>query len=138
MTQLVQDWMVREIVTISSDTSVPAAQRLMHDHCIRHLPVVDDGRLVGIVTWGDIRQAWASDATTLSVFELYALLDRLAVSQVMTREPVTISPHLSIARAAQIMLERKIGCLPVVDHGRLVGIITECDIFRMVMLGQAA
>jgi CBS domain-containing protein len=137
-TQLVQDWMTRDPVTINPRTTLPEASRLMKARSIRHLPVMDDGRLVGIVTWGDIREASASDSTTLSIYELNALLDSLYVSFFMTHQPITVTPDVGVARAAQIMLENKIGCLPVVDGGRLVGIITDSDIFRVVMLGQAA
>jgi CBS domain-containing protein len=110
----------------------------MMDHSIRRLPVVDDGRLVGIVTLGDIREAEASDATSLSIFELHYLLAKLRVSEFMTRDPITVSPAALIDRAAQIMLEHKIGGLPVVERGKLVGIITESDIFRMLVMGKAA
>jgi CBS domain-containing protein len=136
--QLVRDWMTRDPVTISSDTSLPEAHRLMTDHDIRRLPVVDDGRLVGIVTLGDVREAEPSDATSLSIFELNYLLARLSVKEFMTRDLITISPLTTVTRAAQIMLEHKIGGLPIVDRGKLVGIITESDIFRMLVMGKAA
>jgi acetoin utilization protein AcuB len=135
---LVQDWMTRDIITVTSQATLPQARHLMEENGIRHLPVVDDGRLVGIVTWGDIREASASDATALSVYELRYLLDALTVGYIMTPHPITVTPHTTVARAAQILLERKIGCLPVVRHGKLVGIITESDIFRLVVLGQVA
>jgi acetoin utilization protein AcuB len=135
---LVQDWMTQDVVTATSRTTLPQARRLMEENGIRHLPVVDDGRLVGIVTWGDIREASASDATALSVYELRYLLDALTVGYIMTPHPITVTPQTTVARAAQILLEQKIGCLPVVRHGKLVGIITESDIFRLVVLGQVA
>jgi acetoin utilization protein AcuB len=135
---LVKDWMTPDPITISSDTTLPEAHRIMKENHIRRLPVVDDGRLVGIVTWGDIREASASDCTSLDVFELVYLLDTLPVRHFMTRNPVTVTPITPIARAAQLMLEHKIGGLPVVDHrGKLVGIITESDIFRVLVLGRA-
>jgi CBS domain-containing protein len=137
--QTVQDWMTRDPITVTSETTLPQAHCLMKERRIRRLPVVDDGKLVGIVTWGDIREASASDATSLDIFELHSLLDQLKVRQIMIRGPITAQPTMSIARAAQLMLEHKIGGLPVVDqHGRLVGIITESDIFRMLVLGHAA
>ncbi|MCZ7546793.1 MAG: CBS domain-containing protein [Anaerolineae bacterium] len=136
---LVQDWMTCELITITSHTLLPEAKRLMQEKGIRRLPVVDEGKLVGIVTWGDIREAWASDATSLSVFELETLLVALPVCEVMTPNPITVTPLTTIARAAQLMLKHKIGGLPVRDHrGRLVGIITESDIFRMLVQGRAA
>jgi acetoin utilization protein AcuB len=137
-TQLVKDWMTCDPVTITSQTTLPEAHRLMKEQSIRHLPVVDNGKLVGIVTRGDIRAAEPSDVTSLSVFELHYLLAKLSAKQFMTRDPVTVMPLTTIDHAAQIMLENKIGGLPVIERGKLVGIITESDIFRMLVLGKAA
>jgi acetoin utilization protein AcuB len=137
-TQLVRDWMAHELVTITVDTTLPEASRLMKAYHIRHLPVMNGEKLVGIVTWGDIREASASDSTTLSIYELNALLDTLHASYFMTRQPITIGPDAEVAEAAQTMLENKIGCLPVMSDGRLVGLITESDIIRVVMLGEVA
>jgi acetoin utilization protein AcuB len=135
---LVEDWMTPDPITIDSGVTLPEAHRIMKENHIRRLPVVDDGRLVGIVTWGDIREASASDCTSLDMFELFYLLETLPVRQFMTRDPITVTPITPLARAAQLMLEHKIGGLPVVDHrGRLVGIITESDIFRVLVLGKA-
>ena len=102
------------------------------------LLVVNDGRLVGLVTWGDIREASPSDSTSLSKFELYYLVDKEEVGLIMTPSPITVDPLTPISDAAQLMLENKIGGLPVMDQDRLVGIITESDIFRMVVLETAA
>jgi acetoin utilization protein AcuB len=138
-TQLVGNWMTPDPVTVTPETTLPTAHRLMKEKNIRRLPVVHKGKLVGIVTWGDIREASASDATSLDIFELHTLLDKLPVRQFMTRNPITVHTITTIARAAQLMMEHKIGGLPVVDqHHRLVGIITESDIFRMLVLGVAA
>ena len=136
--QLAKDWMTRSPVTITEDTSLTAASRLMQDNDIRRLPVVEHGKVVGIVTWGDIREASASDATSLTVFELGYLLRKLQVDRFMTRHPITVTPTTTISRAAQLMLEHKIGGLPVVENGRLVGILTESDIFRMLVTANAA
>jgi CBS domain-containing protein len=136
--QLVKDWMTHDPVVITPDVTLPEVHHIMAEHKIRRLPVVDNGKLVGIVTRGDIREASPSDATSLSVFELNYLLSKLQVRQVMTRKPVTVKPQTSIERAAQIMLENKIGGLPVLERGKLVGIITESDIFSMLVRGRAA
>jgi CBS domain-containing protein len=101
---------------------------------IRRLPVVDRGRLVGIVTLGDVREAQPSHATTLSIYELNYLLSNLTVDEIMTRNPLTISPDAMIREAALVMLQHKIGGLPVMEDSRLVGIITESDIFRVLAL----
>ena len=132
--ELVKKWMTPDVITITPETTLPEAHKLMTDYQIRRLPVVKDGRLVGIVTRGDIRGAEASDATSLSVWELNYLLSQLKIKGIMTRRPIVISQEATIDEAAQVMLEHKISGLPVVDlHGELVGIITESDIFRIVV-----
>jgi CBS domain-containing protein len=131
--RLVRDWMTPHPITVDPKTSLPDAHRLMKDSHIRRLPVVSQGRVVGIVTLGDIREAQPSDATSLSIYELHYLLAKLTIDKLMTRDPLTIAPDASIREAARLMMEHKIGGLPVVDpvSGALVGIITESDIFRI-------
>ncbi len=131
---LVRDWMTTTVITVSPETTLPEAHRLMTGRRIRRLPVVEDDRLVGIVTRGDIRGAEASDAASLSIWELNYLLSRLKVGEIMTPDPITIAPDAAIGQAAGDMLQHKISSLPVLDaDGRLVGIITESDIFRLVV-----
>ena len=130
---LVRDWMSSDPVTIDPQTTLPEANRLMKECGIRRLPVVDNGRLVGIVTLGDIREASPSNATSLSIYELNYLIARLTVGHIMTREPITIAPDSSIEAAARLMLEHKVSSLPVVDGNKVVGIITESDIFRLLV-----
>jgi CBS domain-containing protein len=132
LTPLVRDWMTVNPITVIPRTTLPEAHQLMKESNIRRLPVVDHGRLVGIVTLGDVREAQPSIATSLSIYELNYLLSKLTVDKIMTRNPVTISPEASIREAARLMLEHKIGGLPVMDGERLVGIITESDIFRVL------
>jgi len=134
--QLVRNWMTSKPITITPQTTLPEAQQILFDHRIRRLPVVDRGKLVGILTLGDIREASPSDATTLSVYELNYLLDRLLVKDIMTVSPITVSPDDLIGEAARLMYENKIGGLPVVEEGELVGIITETDLCRLLMLEQ--
>lgn len=129
----VRDWMTREPITVEIKTNLPEALRLMKECHIRRLPVLDRGALVGIVTLGDLRQASPSDATTLSIFELNYLLAKLTLGEIMTRDPIVVAPSTSIRHAAKLMLEHKIGGLPVMDQGKLVGIITESDIFRVLV-----
>ncbi|MCK6625048.1 MAG: CBS domain-containing protein [Anaerolineae bacterium] len=132
--ELVKDWMTRDVVTISPEMTLPEAHRLMEEKKIRRLPVVDSGRLVGIVTRGDIRGAEPSGATSLSIWEVNYLLAKLKIGEIMTAHPLTIAAEETIGEAARLMLEKKISGLPVVDNaGRLVGIITESDIFRLVV-----
>lgn len=126
--------MSRNVVTVSPETTVLEAGQLMVDRTIRRLPVVEDGKLVGIVTYGDVRGARAASAGGLDIWELSYILSRLTVREIMTPNPVTISPDETIGAAAQLLLKFMIGGLPVIDHeGNLVGIITESDIFRVVV-----
>lgn len=133
MQELVRDWMSKNVITITLETTLPEAEQLMITHMIRRLPVMAAGRLVGIVTYGDIRGARPSRAATLNIWELDFLAARLKISEFMTREPVTISQDATIGEAAQLMLKYMISGLPVLDSdGKLAGIITESDIFRLV------
>ena len=132
--ELVKSWMTPDVITITPETTLPEAHKLMTDYQIRRLPVLKNDRLVGIVTRGDIRGAEASEVTSLSVWELNYLLSKLKIKNIMTRRPISISQEATIDEAAQLMLDNKISGLPVVDyHGKLVGIITESDIFRIVV-----
>lgn len=131
--ELVKDWMSRDVVTAVPTLGLLDADALMREHNIRRLPVVENGRVVGIVTFGDIREARPSAATSLSSWEMNYLLANLNLAEVMTKAPQSISPEATIGEAADLMLTHRISGLPVVDgHGTLVGIITESDIFRMV------
>jgi len=117
-------------VTISPEATFFEARNLIHEKGIRHLPVVDkNNALVGIVTDRDIREAAPSDATLLSVQELNYLLGKLKVSSFMTPKAklITITPDTLIEEAVQLMHDNKIGCLPVVEGGKLYGIFTETD-----------
>jgi acetoin utilization protein AcuB len=137
-TERVRDWMSTDLITVKLDTSLPEVHQIMVTEEIRRLPVVDEnGRLVGIVTLGDVRGAQPSPATSLSIWEMNYLLSSLNVEKIMTPDPVTVTPDQTVGQAARIMLENRISGLPVVDmDGRLVGIITESDIFSMVVLHE--
>ena len=131
---LVKDWMSKDPVTINDDTSMMKAIHLMKQNRFRRLPVLQEGRLVGIVSDRDLKEASPSKATTLDVHELYYLLAELQVKDIMTRDPVTVSPEDTVERAAQLMLENTISGLPVVDdQGGVVGILTQSDVFRAFM-----
>ena len=120
----------RNPVTISSEASFFEARNLIHEKGVRHLPVVDkNNMLVGIVTDRDIREAAPSDATLLSVQELNYLLGKLKVSSFMTPKDklITITPDTIIEEAVQLMHDNKIGCLPVLEQGKLYGLFTETD-----------
>lgn len=130
----VYEWMSSPVITISPGTLMNTAHRLMKEHHIRRLVVMRDDEIAGIVTLGDIREAMPSGATTLSVWEINTLLARLTVDKIMTCPVITIRDDATLFDAARLMLDRKIGGLPVVSaQGDLVGILTESDIFRMVI-----
>jgi acetoin utilization protein AcuB len=136
--QLVKDWMSSDVITITADKTLPEANQLLVREEIRRLPVVDgEGKLIGIVSLGDIRSSQPSPATALSVWELNYLLSTLRIEKVMTRNPVSIRPEATIGEAARTMLENRISGLPVVDaENHVIGMITESDIFSMVVLHE--
>jgi CBS domain-containing protein len=128
----VRDWMTPDPLTIDPGLSVSGAYQLMKESGVRRLPVVEGDRLEGIVTLGDLRAAVASPAANLSIFEIAFQMERFTVRQIMTQEVVTITPDTSIEVACELMQKHKIGGLPVLSNGRLVGILTESDVFRLV------
>lgn len=129
---LVRDRMTSPAITIKADAPFQEALELMRQHHFRRLPVVDEtGRLIGIVSERDLLHAAPSPASSLSMWELNYLLWKLQVKSLMTEKVISVSPELPIEAAARIMVERKIGGLPVVDpEGAVLGVITETDIFR--------
>ena len=132
---LVRDYMSQPPIVISPKTPISDALKLMRERTIRRLPVVDPaGRLIGIVSDKDLLHAEPSPATSLSIWELTYLLGRITVEQVMTSDVLTVGPTTPVEEAAQIMVDRKIGGLPVVEADQVVGVITETDIFRVFAL----
>jgi acetoin utilization protein AcuB len=128
----VKERMTRNPVVVAPDVSVPQALKRMHEARVRRLPVVDDGgHLVGIVSDKDLLRASPSPATSLSVWEIAYLLDEIKVRSVMTSKVITVTEDTPLEDAARIMADSKIGGLPVLADGRLVGIITETDLFRV-------
>jgi len=131
---LVKHWMSKDVVTVDEEASMMEVSQLMREHNIRRVPVLNKrGKLVGIVTDRDIKAASPSKATTLDVHELYYLLSKLKVKEVMTKNPFTVDPEDTVEKAAVIMLAKKVAGLPVVDKkGELVGIMTQGDVFRVL------
>ncbi len=131
---LIKDWMAKDPVTMSEDTSMIKAIHIMRERRFRRIPVVAEGKLVGMVTDRDLKEASPSKATTLDVHELYYLLAELQVQEIMSRNPISVFQDDTVEHAAQIMLEHTISGLPVVDEeDRVVGIITQSDVFRAFM-----
>lgn len=131
---LVKERMTRDPITVERDTPVNEALRIMQDRKIRRLPVVDEsGGLVGIVSQMDLLYASPSPATSLSIHEIHYLLSRLTVQEVMTKEVITVEEDTPLEEAACILVDNRIGGLPVMREGRLVGIITETDLFKIFL-----
>jgi acetoin utilization protein AcuB len=131
---LIKDWMTKDPVTIDEDTSMIKAIHIMKERRFRRLPVVAAGKLVGMVTDRDLKEASPSKATSLDVHELYYLLSELRVREIMSHHPLSVSQDDTVEHAAQVMLEHTISGLPVVDAGgKVVGIITQSDVFRAFM-----
>lgn len=131
---LVHERMSRNPITVSPETPVPDALRLMRDRKVRRFPVVDGrGKLVGIVSDKDLLHAAPSPATTLAVWEIPELLARIRVEHVMARSVITVDADTPLEEAARVMADSKIGGLPVMQSGTLVGIITETDLFKSLL-----
>lgn len=131
---LVVNWMSTRLVSVDPDDSMSHAMRLLKENHIGRLPVIGNGRLVGIVSDKDLKRAGASDATALEVHELAYLLSRVKVKDIMTPKPITVHMYDTIEEAALIMLESKISGVPVVDDsGAVVAMLTQSDIFRALI-----
>ena len=128
----VRDLMTAKPITVDPETPMLEARQRMVEERIRHLIVVENARVVGILTDRDIRLNLPSPATSLSVWEINFLLAKLTVGGVMSSSVIVVDPDRPIAEAARIMIDHKIGALPVVEEGRLVGIITESDFVRAI------
>ena len=128
---LVRTRMTANPITVNPDTSFEDALQLLREKKVRRLPVVDkQGNLVGIVVEKDLLYASPSPATSLSVFEVHYLLSKLTVKDVMTKRVIAVGEDCPLEEAARIMVDHKIGSLPIVRDRKVVGIITETDIFR--------
>ena len=126
----VKDFMTRKVVYISPDTTIAHAADIMRDHKLHRLPVIENDKLVGLVTEGTIAEASPSKATSLSIYEMNYLLNKTKVKDVMIHDVVTISQYASLEDATYLMLKNKIGILPVVDNEQVYGVITDRDIFK--------
>jgi acetoin utilization protein AcuB len=124
--------MSKNPITITADTPINHALKVMRDEKVRRLPVLNKkGKLVGIVSEKDLLYASPSPATSLSIHELHYLVSKIEVTEVMTRNVITVSEYTPLEEAARIMADNKIGGLPVMRDGKLVGIITESDLFKI-------
>ncbi|MCD6151350.1 MAG: CBS domain-containing protein [Deltaproteobacteria bacterium] len=133
----VSNWMKENPVTVTPDTLVIDAKKIMKEHGFRRLPVMEGKKLVGIVTLNTLREAQPSSATSLSIHELNYLLAKMTVADIMSKKVFTCPPDITLEKAALLGTKHQVGALPVVDEGKLVGIITESDMYRafLTMLG---
>lgn len=128
---LIRDWMAKDVLTVDENTSLMRATRIMKENNIRRLPVVSHGKLIGIVTDRDVKDASPSKTTSLDIHELYYLLSEMKVKDVMTPAPLTLQGDDTLEKAALIMLHDKISGIPVIDKaGHLIGLLSETDILR--------
>jgi acetoin utilization protein AcuB len=130
---LVGNRMSRPVISLSPELPIMDALSLMRRERIRRAPVIQDGRMVGVVSMTDLLNASPSSATSLSVWELNYLMSKIAVKEVMTKKVLTVNEETPIEEAARIMADNKIGGLPVVRGDEVVGIITETDIFKVFL-----
>lgn len=129
---LVHEAMSHNPITIAQDTPIQQAIMVMRDEKVRRLPVLNEkNELVGIVSEKDLLYASPSPASSLDIYELHYLITKITVREVMTRDVITVSEHTPLEEAARIMVENKIGGLPVIRAGKLVGIVTESDLFKV-------
>jgi acetoin utilization protein AcuB len=128
----IRDIMSTNVVAVSEDTSIHDARKIMKAHKIRRLPVLKKDKLVGLVTERMLLEASPSPATALSIHELYYLLAKMTVKDIMVRNPFTISPDMPAEEALQLGQEKGFGAFPVLEDGKLVGIATESDIVRIM------
>jgi CBS domain-containing protein len=131
----VRDIMQEKIVTISAGESLSTVEDIMRLGRVRHMPVVSSGRLVGVVSERDLLRSSLSSLSSHRSAERKAFLYAIEIGRVMSQPPIVISPDATIRRAAQVMAENKIGCLPVVKSEELIGIVTETDVLRWVADG---
>lgn len=128
---LVKDAMTREVETLTPEQTLRDAINLLRRKRIRHLPVVEGQKLVGIVTDRDVKRAAPSVLTGVGNEEFDNSLLTIKIAQVMTREPITVPDRASLKSAVEIFINTKVGALPVVDDGRLVGILADSDVLRV-------
>ena len=129
----VSDWMMKKVIAVDVDDSISDAVSLMKDNKIKHLPVLQQGNLRGIVSDRDIKEYSPSKATVLDIYELHYLLAKTKMKEIMRTGLITTGPNTPVEEAAMTMMDHDIGCLPVVDQGRLAGIVTRRDIYRALV-----
>lgn len=129
---LVKNWMSKNVITVDVKDSMHAAIKQLKKNDIRMLPVTKKGKLAGVITDRDLKEASASDATTLEIHELFYLLSKIKVADIMTKEVISVPPDFTVEETAQVLLKNKISGAPVVDdEGKIIGTITQTDLFKV-------
>ena len=131
---LVKDSMTAPVISISSESGLSDARKIMTEKRVRRLPVVDNDKLVGIVSFTDVLEAKLTAASSLNIWEVSQQVLNMQVKDIMSTDVLSIDQDATIADAARVMLEQKVSGVPVTDNGKLVGIITESDLFRLIAL----
>jgi len=130
----VRQWMSHPAIVAPVTMVLPEARRLLQQHRIRRLPVMDaEGRLLGIVTEGDINRVSESHVTDVCGYNLYHRVADLPIGEIMTRDPVTVTPNMPIIEVARLLLDHRIGGVPVIEDERVLGVVTESDLFRLIV-----
>ncbi len=131
---LVKNWMSKQVVVVDAKDSMDAAIKKIKENGVHMLPVLDKGRLAGVLTDRDLKRASASDATTLEIHELIYLLSKIKVREIMSKNPITVRSDQTIEETAEILMQNDISGAPVVNEkGDVVGVITKSDIFRLIV-----
>jgi len=129
----IRDIMTWSVVTVSGDTPIMEARKIMNAHNIRRLAVVDKGKLVGMISMDGITRASPSPATSLSVWEINYLVAQMKVKDIMSKNLVTVTPDMSVESAVALAQAKGVGALPVLENGALVGIVTTDDFFYKIL-----
>ncbi|MBW1886995.1 MAG: CBS domain-containing protein [Deltaproteobacteria bacterium] len=131
---LVKNWMSKGVITVDADDSMSEATRIIKEQNIGMLPVMKNGKLVGVITDRDLKRASASDANSLEIHELLYLLLKIKVEEVMSKDPITVPPDFTVEETAEILMKNKISGVPVVDEKeQVVGVITQNDLFKVLI-----
>jgi CBS domain-containing membrane protein len=132
MAKTVRDIMTKEVTTLERNDSLQLVKDIMTLGRVRHFPVIDDGKLVGVVSQRDLYKASLGSVMKYGEKAQRAFLEGIAVKEVMSEPPITVAPHTSVQDAARLMMGKKIGCLPVLEGAELVGLVTETDMLKLV------
>ena len=132
MAKMIRDIMITEVTTLQRNDSLQLVKDIMTLGRVRHFPVMDDGKVVGVVSQRDLYKASLGSVMKYGEKAQRAFLEGIAVKEVMSDPPITVAPHASVQEAARLMMEKKVGCLPVLEGSKLVGIVTETDMLKLV------